>query len=303
MGATSTSFSIIIPVYNDPVGLRKTLDSLLSQRGSSPEIIIVDNNSTDNTFIVGSDYSERYPNVKVISEARIQSSYAARNAGIEHSNGDVLVFIDADITVKKGWLKTIRKEIEGCDYLTYDVEVYTPASEETLVARYNEHTSFPIKEYAKERDFGGGGCIAVRRDVFEQLGLFDHRLISGGDAEFGNRVANSGRKITFTPKTKVYHPARASLRSQIKKEVRVGRGFCQLQRYYPDRYGHPGIPPLPSGSGESTTQTDLDIRDQLIFWWLGIFFLGCRGFGYLLELLTGNSKKRPNEDPPHEDSQ
>jgi len=290
--STSDSLSVIIPVYNDPSGLKDTVEGILQTRFDGQfEIVIVDNNSTDDTYDVAQSYAARHDRVHAVVEDDIQSSYAARNTGIHHATGNVLVFVDADITMDPDWLDTIATEIDDTDYLTYDVEVYVPDGEDTWVARYNEHTSFPIKEYAKERDFGGGGCIAVRREVFEDVGRFNHRLISGGDAEFGHRVAASGRDIRFTPKTRVYHPARTSLRSQIKKEVRVGRGFCQLQRYYPDRYGRPGIPPRPSGSGGSSTDTNLSILTRLFFRVLGLFFLGCRGIGYLLELAAGDSRK------------
>lgn len=289
---TSDSLSVIIPVYNDPSGLKDTVEGILQTRFDGElEIVIVDNNSTDDTYDVAQSYAARHDRVHAVVEDDIQSSYAARNTGIDHATGDVLVFVDADITMDPDWLDTIATEIDDEDYLTYDVKVYVPDGEDTWVARYNEHTSFPIEEYAKERDFGGGGCIAVRREVFEDVGRFNHRLISGGDAEFGHRVAASGRDIRFTPKTRVYHPARTSLRSQIKKEIRVGRGFCQLQRYYPDRYGRPGIPPRPSGSGDSSTDEYLPILTRLLFRVLGLFFLGCRGIGYFLELVAGDSQR------------
>ena len=290
--STSDSLSVIIPVYNDPSGLKDTVEGILQTRYDGEfEIVIVDNNSTDDTYDVAQSYAARHDRVHAVVEDDIQSSYAARNTGIDHATGDVLVFVDADITMEPDWLETIATEIGDEEYLTYDVEVYVPDGEDTWVARYNEHTSFPIQEYAENRDFGGGGCIAVRREVFEELGPFDHRLISGGDAEFGNRVAASGRKIRFTPETQVYHPARTSLRSQMKKEIRVGRGFCQLQRHYSERYGRPGIPPRPSGSGGSSTDTDLLILTRLVFRILGLLFFGCRGIGYLLELVAGDSRK------------
>jgi len=299
MNNTTIDLSVIIPVYNDPDGLRDTVEGVLeTQFSGNFEIIIVDNNSTDDTYDVAKSFAAENERVHVAVEDDIQSSYAARNTGIDQASGGILVFIDADITMDPEWLNTIATEIEGEDYLTYDVEVYIPDGEDTWVARYNKHTSFPIEEYAKERGFGGGGCIAVRREVFEDVGRFDHRLISGGDAEFGHRVAASGRDIHFTPKTQVYHPARTSLRSQIKKEIRVGQGFCQLQRHYPDRYGRPGIPPQPSGSGDSSTDTDRSILMRFVFRLLGLLFLGCRGIGYLLELAAGDSRKAErNSDP------
>lgn len=299
MTAPPESLSVIVPVYNDPIGVRVTIETVLRNSFSGDlEILVVDNNSTDDTYEVACSYADSNDCVCVLQETAIQSSYAARNTGIKHSTGDVLVFIDADITADPDWLENIATEIEGYDYLTYDVEIYLPNGEDTLVGRHNAQTGFPIEEFAKERDFGGGGCIAVRREVFEDIGLFDHRLISGGDVEFGNRVANSGREVYFTPKTRVYHPARTSIKSKVKQQIRIGRGFCQLQRYYPDRYGRPGIPPRPEGSGDPDDESSLTGSERIAFWLLSYFFLGCRGLGYFLEFLTGSSRKKADEPGP-----
>jgi glycosyltransferase involved in cell wall biosynthesis len=295
--------SIIIPVYNDPNGLKDTVQSIIKQETSEEfELIIADNNSTDNTRSVARSYAEEYDWIDLSIEDSIQSSYAARNTGIEQATGSILVFIDADIIVDENWLNTVASEIRDRDYVTYDMSVFIPDGKNTLAARYDRHTGFPIEEYAKKRNFGAGGCIAVRRSVFEDVGRFDHRLISGGDAEFGHRVAASGREIYFTPETQVYHPARTSLRSQIKKEIRVGRGFCQLQRYYPDRYGQPGIPPRPEGSGNAVESSSRTKTEQIAFGVLGLLFLGCRGLGYLLELVAGESRNRATDSSPAGDA-
>jgi len=296
------SLSVIIPVYNDPQGVQDTVEAILnSQFAGKLEILIVDNNSTDNTREVARSYADTHDCVRLLREDDIQSSYAARNTGIKHATGDILIFVDADITVDSDWLETVATEIEGHDYLTYDVEVYLPEGEDTIVGRHNAQTEFPIEEFAKNRDFGGGGCIAVRREVFEDIGLFDYRLISGGDVEFGNRVVNSGREIHFTPNARVYHPARTSLKSKIKQQIRIGRGFCQLQRYYPDRYGRPGIPPRPAGDGKPEDKSALTQGERIAFWVLNYFFLGCRGLGYFLECISGESRKKADAPGPLSD--
>ncbi len=281
--------SLIIPVYNDPSGVSATLDSLLSQsfENEQYEIIVSDNNSGEKTQRVIDKYEEENSLIHSVQETEIQSSYAARNTAIEHASGSILGFIDADMTVDTTWLEdAVSAFDEEIDYMAYDVEVYQPNNTNTLVGRYNVYTAFPIREYIQQQHFGGAGCIFVRKSVIEDVGPFDWRFVSGGDSEFGQRIYEAGYNITFTDAITARHPARTSLRSQIKKEVRVGRGFCQRQRYYPDRYGSPGSIPKPSGvkTSGSIDKPTPPMSDRILFTILSVLFLGFRGLGYLLEL-------------------
>ena len=119
------------------------------------------------------------------------------------------------------------------------------------------------------------------------MGLFDHRLESGGDKEFGNRVHDAGYDLHFAADATMYHPTRNSLRAHVKKDRRVGRGLCQLQRYHPDRYGTPGVPPRPSGI--KRPDRDLPASDRVAFGTLSTFLTGVRAFGYYEEYVTGSS--------------
>ena len=85
----------------------------------------------------------------------------------------------------------------------------------------------------------------------------------------------------------MYHPTRNSLRAHVDKDRRVGRGLCQLQRYHPDRYGTPGVPPRPSGI--KRPDRDLPASDRVAFGALSTFLTGMRGLGYYREYLTGST--------------
>ena len=81
---SSTSISVVIPVYNDPEGVSRTIDSILD-RTQSPdlgEIIVVDNNSNDATEDVIKKFVRDTNLVKYAYEGDVQTSYAARNTGI-----------------------------------------------------------------------------------------------------------------------------------------------------------------------------------------------------------------------------
>lgn len=233
--------SVIIPVYNDPDGLKDTLESLVVQDfpPENFEIIIADNGSTDDTLKVANEFIQKYPKlIRFVIEDKVQSSYAARNKGIKASKAPIIAFIDSDMTVEEDWLSRAIESMKKkkAEYLTCNIQIYHKGKE-SLVTKYNRLTGFTVKRNIDLKKFGLIGCTLVRREVFEDLGYFDARLISGGDMEFGNRVYDSGRKLHFDPDIVMYHPARSSLRSLLKKSFRTGKGLGQLQRYYPKRYG------------------------------------------------------------------
>lgn len=235
------SVSVIVPVYNDPRGLRATVTSLLEQTYSNDahEIFVVDNGSTDGTYSVATELGDEHECVTVLRETAVQSSYAARNAGIRNSSGEVLAFVDADVTVGDDWLVRALRELEAkeADYLACDVQVRANGTNATIPAEFDCRTGFPVQSYVEEREFAPTCCLFVRRAVFESVGLFDSRFVSAGDLEFGNRVANSGRELHVTSESKAVHPARTTVESHARKAIRVGRGRYQQRSYYPHRYG------------------------------------------------------------------
>ncbi|ELY53473.1 glycosyltransferase AglI [Natronococcus amylolyticus DSM 10524] len=287
-----TTVSIITPVYNDFPGLRETVDSLAALSTEIDwEHVVVDNGSTDGTRERAERYVADQLGGTVLLEDEIQSSYAARNAGVRHSGGDVLAFVDADMTVPEGWLEDALDAFRAADadYMGCNVELEVPDGP-SLAARYDHHSGFPVGHYLEHQRFAPTCCLFVRREVFADVGLFDHRLTSGGDKEFGNRVDEAGYDLHFADDVTMHHPVRDSIRALVRKDLRVGRGLCQLQRYHPDRYGTPGIPPRPSGVKQP--DPGLERRERLAFGALETALTGVRGIGYYREYLA---RKRGRE--------
>lgn len=235
------SVSVVIPVYNEPEGLKDTLESLVVQDFPKDrfEIIIADNGSGENTLNVANEFIRKFPQlIRIEIEDSIQSSYAARNKAVKASRAPVIAFIDADMTVDKDWLSRALESMQkqNAEYMTCNIKIYTKGKE-GLVAKYNRLTGFPVQQNIEVKKFGLIGATFVSKRIFEDLGYLDSRLYSGGDVEFGNRVYDSGIKLCFEPDIVMYHPSRTSLRSLLKKSYRTGRGLAELQKYYPERYG------------------------------------------------------------------
>jgi len=277
------SLSVIIPVYNDRDGVATTLESLSTQDLTDVEVLVVDNNSTDDTSSFLRSYAAEHDWMTYLIEAEIQSSYAARNTGLEHASGELLAFIDADMTVPEGWSTDIRHEFitREVDYLGCAVELVIEGNG-TVFDRYDQFTGFPIKPYIETQQFCPTCCLVVRRSVIDDVGGFDSRLVSGGDKEFGNRIADAGYELVFADDIVLQHPTRSSFRALAKKDLRVGKGLGQLQQLYPDRYGRNTSKPTgaksPRKQGGRKIITNLD---WVLFSAFGLILLGLRGIGYL----------------------
>ena len=245
--------SVIIPVYNDPTGIENTLQSLTTQSYSSSdyEVIVVDNNSSDETPDIIKQYVNQYPNIVTIEyETEIQGSYAARNTGIRNSSGEILVFLDSNVTVSEKAIELIVDEIHNsnCDYMGLDVSVEIPPSERGIIAEYNKARAFPIEFYLKHHNFAPTCGLAVKRSVIEEVGYFDQRMTSSGDSKFGKRVAEAGYTQCFSSRVEFVHPARTTFSEIISKGIRLGEGRAQFREYNGDRLLHVKdvLPPNPT---------------------------------------------------------
>jgi glycosyltransferase involved in cell wall biosynthesis len=103
--------SIVLPTYNRAVELSRAVESALNQ--SAPpdayELIVVNNNSTDDTAGVVNGLSREHPGrIRGLVESRQGVSYA-RNAGIDAARGEIIAFFDDDVFLAPDWIETIRR--------------------------------------------------------------------------------------------------------------------------------------------------------------------------------------------------
>jgi glycosyltransferase involved in cell wall biosynthesis len=189
-------FSIVVPVYNKEKSLEACIGSLLGQNypGEEREIIFVDNNSTDSSASI----IRKYPAVKLISE-KTQGAYAARNAGILAARGSVIAFTDADVEVKRDWLKNIRRAFDenGYDML---IGWCFPSAANKLLRVHSLFVCERIKTALARKDHymlvAGAGNLAVKRMLFEKEGLFIPDSYTD-DTHFVIRCCEKGYKAGF----------------------------------------------------------------------------------------------------------
>ena len=91
--------SIIIPYYNNEYDLEECLLSALDQGDCIKEIILIDNNSVDNSSLIAQKYKSCYPHKIILASESIQNASAARNKGLSLATGEWIQFLDADDTL------------------------------------------------------------------------------------------------------------------------------------------------------------------------------------------------------------
>lgn len=235
--------TVIVPAYQDAAGLRTTAESLLAQDypAERAEILLVDNGSTDDTHLVAEEIAAGAPGrVRALLEREKRGSYAARNLGIASARGEILCFIDADMTVPPGYLSAVARRFEDpeCRYLGCAVEVVTAAR--SVAADIDRLLGFPIEAYLAQLHYAPTCCLSIRASLIPEVGPFDASLESGGDLEFGRRVHAAGIRQDFLEGVRLQHPARTRLGELARKRRRVARGHAQLVRRHPGLLGELG---------------------------------------------------------------
>lgn len=218
--------SVIVPVYNASEFIRKLLDRLLGQDYPKDrcEFIIVDNNSKDDT----KDIIREYPFV-LAKEDDIQSSYAARNKGLSIAKGDVIAFTDADCQPVVSWLRNgVEALVDGeADVVAGNVEfVYSPKP--TAAEIFDSLTHMQMESEVKNKGVAPTANIFTTRKMFDNIGLFDSRVKSGGDVQWTRKATQSGYKLIYCKDAIVKHPTRNFLQF-TKKVMRTGAGSAHAR--------------------------------------------------------------------------
>ena len=222
--ANMIHLSLVIATYNRADQLMVTLASVARQSANPNtwECIVVDNNSQDDTCRRVEEFAAAHPrlNIVYLFEPQQGLSYA-RNAGIARAEGAVIAFIDDD--------ERIVDEFISAYVSLFDRYPDAMAAGGKIVAEYPSGrprwmSHFAERPIANPMDFGdyvcrfpkhripGGGNMAMRRELFDRVGLFNTslgrtgtQLIGGEESELFERISEAGMACYYTPRAVMYH--------------------------------------------------------------------------------------------------
>lgn len=186
--------SLIIPAYNEEKYLADCLTSVIeNSQGQFCEIIVVNNNSTDNTQKV----AESFPGVKVIM-ALEKGPNAARQCGYLASVGDILAFIDADTRMPENWLTKIisaYKKEENLVCLSGPYRYYDGTPYRNFIMGMAWWLSAPLT-YRLVGYMVLGGNFAAKRVALDAMGGFNKEIkFYGDDTDIARRLHKFGRVV------------------------------------------------------------------------------------------------------------
>ena len=117
-------YSVIIPVYNSEKTLKRCLDSLLEQRWEDVEVILINDGSSDRSGKIIRAYSNRYPNIRTVTQENSGVS-AARNRGLDEAKGTYITFVDSDDYVSDDYFRVMDEagEKEDSDLIVFAKDI------------------------------------------------------------------------------------------------------------------------------------------------------------------------------------
>jgi glycosyltransferase involved in cell wall biosynthesis len=236
--------TVVLCTLNRCQVLAKTLESVAASELPESvewEVLVVDNNSSDQTREVVEEFCSRHPGrFRYAFEPQLGKSFAL-NTGVREALGDVLAFMDDDVTVEPTWLQHLTAPLYGVEWAgaggrILPSEAFSPPRWLGLEEPYN--LGGPL---AGLLDLGEKPCrlhqapygtnMAFRKEAFEKYGLFRTDLGPGAahntsrlneDTEFGRRLMAAGERLRYEPCAIVYHPI---LENRLQKEYYLNWWF------------------------------------------------------------------------------
>ena len=233
---STTEISVVVCTYNRAALLQQALRSLFAQKpaGLSYEIVVIDNNSADETpQVVESLKAESPVPLRYFRETRQGNAYA-RNAGVDQATGSIIAYIDDDVIADENWVQVMSDAFAREPEVSFVGGKILPVWERDPPSWLTSAHWAPLAllDYGNEPVSIAGESprglltanIGIRREVFAEVGGFLTSLqrVKGGigsmeDTEFLMRVCRSGKRGEYLPElitrawvdpermTKVYH--------------------------------------------------------------------------------------------------
>ena len=234
--------SIITPSYNRVDELKYLYNSLQEQSVDLKlfEFIVSDDGSTDSTAETVKHWQteSNFP-IKFITQEN-QGPGAARNHGLENSEGELILFIDSDCEAHPDWIQTIYEEylndsFDACGGPDGAKDDFTTLQKAIDFAMTSFITTGGMRGHSEKmmaKFFPRTHNMGLKRSVYEKVGGFGD-LRHGQDIELSNRIRKSGARIKFLINAVVYHRRRTSIKQFFKQVFNWGVARINLGKIDP----------------------------------------------------------------------
>lgn len=215
-----TKLSLVIPALNEEKFLPHLLTSLTNQTKQDFEAVVVDGSSKDCTVEAAQSFYPKLPTLKVLVSEKAGLPLQ-RNLGAKATNGEWLVFIDADSVLLPYFIERIEWFIEKQKPVIF-TSWFRPDSETSGDALFTLiSNSFVEGSIYFHRPIAPGPLTVIRRDVFELVGGYNESLTFGEDYDLTCRVVERGHVLQILRETLYEYSLRRVRREGKLHFVRV----------------------------------------------------------------------------------
>ena len=226
--------NVIIPTFNGGDYLPSLLNSLVRQSTDEFSVIISDNGSSDDTIDVANQYHEVL-DLEVIDSHHKKGKAFALNQAIRQSTAARFLFIDQDDTVNTDYVEAMVCKLIEYPYVAAMMDV----------GILNDCLRTYPRNIPRDQKFGqfainiaSGGTLGVRREVFDDIGLFDESFnFSTNDVEFCCRAYYAGYKLELVDEAVLNYRLRRTARDNFIQGLYYGRGNFAIAQRYPEIRG------------------------------------------------------------------
>lgn len=226
--------SVIIPLYNKEQSIERTIESVLNQTVAPDEVVIVDDGSTDNSLeVVSSFIRSQTPSltIRVIHKENGGVS-SARNRGIQEAKGEYVALLDGDDLWDNEYLaEQVKMRRDFPEAALWGIN-FAEVSDGNLVRklptalpdRYRGYVENYFKMKGRVSDLFCSSSVVIRKEVFDEVGLFDERIKYAEDTDMWWRIIAT-HKVAFYDKYMVFY--------RFDAENRALKGTIQLKYFLP----------------------------------------------------------------------
>lgn len=214
--------SVIVPVRNGTTVLPQALSALLASDLSKEhwELIVVDDGSTDDTPTIAGQYT----NLVIRLAGKAHGPSYARNRGVERAEGEIVVFIDADVCVHRSSLRRFADLFRTMPDVSAAFGSYDDAPPAGgLVSQYrNLYHHYMHHQNPGDAETFWAGCGAIRKQAFLDVGMYNEWHFSRPqveDIELGQRLREAGHRILLRPDIQATHLKQWTLLNVLKTDL------------------------------------------------------------------------------------
>ena len=231
---TPVNTSVIIVSYNNwETTTRDCLDSLVADRANrGAEIIVVDNNSGDQTPELLKKAAREHPNIVPVLNSGNRGFAGGNNDGVNQAAGDILILLNSDTIVPEGAIGKLSSLLRSRPDWDLLGPVTNEAGNEQKIAIRSQDPGRIMAEGEQWARYAAEGeafesrrldfcCVAVRKEAYWALGGLDEGFGLGyyEDTDFSLKALAQGRKMMSTEQVFIYHKAGRSFSGRGRREV------------------------------------------------------------------------------------